>query len=154
MLIHLQKIKVPNYHTCWCNCGLFSINMFPQQIQLRHKEFILPFNDSAHFSFNMCDFPINTHNRPFPRQFCSPWILEMMFHPIHFLFLLFIKSTYTWVRCHDPSLGFITKTRACKGAGQECNPQVTFTFLRVWKSVREWAHTISSELSLWELKFL
>jgi hypothetical protein len=26
-------------------------NMFPQQIQLRHKEFILPFNDNAHFSF-------------------------------------------------------------------------------------------------------
>jgi hypothetical protein len=41
-----------------------------------HKEFISPFKDNAHFAFNMCDFPIDTHNRLFPRQFCSPWVLE------------------------------------------------------------------------------
>jgi len=38
---------------------------------------------------------------------------------------------------HNPSLGFVTKARACKGAGQECNMGVTFTLLGVRESVRE-----------------
>ncbi len=30
--------------------------------------------------------------------------------------------------CHDPSFGFMTKARAWKGAGKECNMIITFTF--------------------------
>jgi len=29
-------------------------------------------------------------------------------------------------KCYNPSLGVTTKVRACKGAGQEWNPRVTF----------------------------
>jgi hypothetical protein len=57
------------------------------KIQFKHKEFISPLNDSAHIAFNMCDFPINTHSRFFPRQFCSPWILETTIHLLHFFLL-------------------------------------------------------------------
>jgi hypothetical protein len=28
--------------------------------------------------------------------------------------------------CHDPNFGFVTKVRAWKGVGQECNLKVTF----------------------------
>ncbi len=39
--------------------------------------------------------------------------------------------------CHNPNLGLTTKARALKGAGQKCNPIVTFTFLIVLESVKE-----------------
>jgi len=29
-------------------------------------------------------------------------------------------------KCHNPSLGLVTKARACKAAGQEGIPRVTF----------------------------
>jgi hypothetical protein len=41
------------------------------------------------------------------------------------------------VWCHDLSLGLMTKAKAWKGAGQECNLGVTFTLSGVRKSVRE-----------------
>jgi hypothetical protein len=41
------------------------------------------------------------------------------------------------VACHDPSFGFTTKRKAWKGAGRECNPRVTFTFLKMQNNVRE-----------------
>jgi hypothetical protein len=58
------------------------------------------------------------------------------------------------VHCHNPSLRFMTKVRAWKGVGRECNSGVTFTLRGVQESVREWAHTLPSELPLWELKSL
>jgi hypothetical protein len=33
---------------------------------------------------------------------------------------------YRILHCHNPSFGFMTKTRACKGANQEGSPGVTF----------------------------
>ncbi len=60
--------------------------------------------------------------------------------------------------CCNPSLGFVTKARACKGAGQEGSPRVTY---HAPVSVRECegmkshtpkvvALTLPSELPLWE----
>jgi hypothetical protein len=46
----------------------------------------------------------------------------------------------------------VTKARAWKGVGQECNSGVTFTFLGVRESVREWAQTLPNGLPLWELE--
>jgi hypothetical protein len=40
-----------------------------------------------------------------------------------------------------------------QGVGWECDSGITFTLLGVWESVREWAHTLSSGFSLWELEF-
>jgi hypothetical protein len=57
-------------------------------------------------------------------------------------------------RYHDFNFGLTTKAKARKGAGWECDPRITFTFLRVQEIMREWAHTISSGLPFWELKFL
>jgi hypothetical protein len=40
---------------------------------------------------------------------------------------------------HNPSLGLMTKTMACKGVGQKWSPGVTFHApkrLRVWESVK------------------
>jgi hypothetical protein len=34
-------------------------------------------------------------------------------------------------QCHNPNLGLVTKARTWKGAGQECNPRVTFTLIGV-----------------------
>jgi hypothetical protein len=39
--------------------------------------------------------------------------------------------------CHDLSLGLVTKARAWKGAGQKCNPRITFTLPGVRESVKE-----------------
>jgi hypothetical protein len=33
--------------------------------------------------------------------------------------------------CHDLNFGLMTKTKACKGAGQECDPKITFALLGV-----------------------
>jgi len=46
----------------------------------------------------------------------------------------------------------VTKVRAWKGGGWECNLIITFTFLRVQKSVRKWAHTLLNGLPFWELE--
>jgi hypothetical protein len=43
---------------------------------------------------------------------------------------------------------------AWKGVGWDYNLGVTFTLLGVPDSVREWAHTLPSELPLWEVKSL
>jgi hypothetical protein len=39
--------------------------------------------------------------------------------------------------CHDPNLGLMTKTKAWKGAGRECNLGVTFALPKVQGSMRE-----------------
>jgi hypothetical protein len=54
--------------------------------------------------------------------------------------------------CCSLSLGFATKARACKSAGQEEARESHFMLLRVQKSVSEWTLTLPRELSLWELK--
>jgi hypothetical protein len=54
--------------------------------------------------------------------------------------------------CHDPSLGPVTKAKAWKGVGRKCSSGVTFTFPRVWESVKEWAHTFPSGFPFWELE--
>ncbi len=56
--------------------------------------------------------------------------------------------------CHDPNFSLTTKIRAWKGVGRECNLGVTPTLPGVQKNVREWPHTLLSELSFWELKSL
>jgi hypothetical protein len=47
------------------------------------------------------------------------------------------RSKKEKTNCHNPNLGLVTKVRAWKGVGRECNPKVTFTFPRVQESVRE-----------------
>jgi hypothetical protein len=41
------------------------------------------------------------------------------------------------LQCRDPNLRLMTRARAWKGVGQNCNPRVTFTIPRVQESVRE-----------------
>ncbi len=79
--------------------------------------------------------------------------------PLNFMgFLLgFLNQKMTSVTlntCHNYSLGFATKARACKGAGQEWSLGVTFHVpgrLRVWES-ENWTSTLLSEFPLWELE--
>jgi len=47
------------------------------------------------------------------------------------------KKIYGKVVCHDLNFRLATKTRAWKGAGQECSLRVTFTPPRMQESVRE-----------------
>jgi len=56
--------------------------------------------------------------------------------------------------CHDLNFGLTTKAKAWKCTGQKCNPGITFAFLGVWESLREWTHTLPNGLPLWELKYL
>jgi hypothetical protein len=67
--------------------------------------------------------------------------------------MIMLVLTLCDIICHDPSLGFTTKTRALKGVGWECNLGITFTLSEMWMNVREWAHTFPSGLQLWELEF-
>jgi hypothetical protein len=53
--------------------------------------------------------------------------------------------------CHYLSLGLVIKVRAWKDAGQKCDLGITFTLSKVWRSAREWTHTLPNELPLWEL---
>jgi hypothetical protein len=41
-------------------------------------------------------------------------------------------------RCHDPNLGLVTKAKTWKGAGQKCNPRITFALLEVWGNLHSW----------------
>jgi hypothetical protein len=69
--------------------------------------------------------------RIFGKESCTNF-----FHVLNFNFekpifhknlsFLFSKYPYVHVGCHNPSLGFATKARACKNAGQEGSPGVTF----------------------------
>jgi hypothetical protein len=63
-------------------------------------------------------------------------------------------STYEpfYPPCHDLNFGLVTKAKAWKGVGRQCNLGVTFTLLEVQKNVKEWAHTFPSGLPLWELE--
>jgi hypothetical protein len=36
-------------------------------------------------------------------------------------------------KCHNPSIGFVTKAKAWKGVGQKCNPGITFGLLGMWR---------------------
>jgi hypothetical protein len=51
----------------------------------------------------------------------------------------FINWMHYQLMCLNPSLGLMTKARACKGAGREWSPEATFhdpERLRVWESGR------------------
>ncbi len=54
--------------------------------------------------------------------------------------------------CRNPSLGFMTKVRGCKVAGQEKDLGVISHAPESAKSVREWTLTLTSELPCWELE--
>jgi hypothetical protein len=54
--------------------------------------------------------------------------------------------------CRNPSLGFATKARHGKVAGQEGDSGVTSHAPGGAKSVREWTLTLPSELPCWELE--
>jgi len=41
------------------------------------------------------------------------------------------------INCHGPNIGLVTKVRAWKGVGQECNLGVTFTFSGMQENARE-----------------
>jgi len=60
------------------------------------------------------------------------------------------------VSMHDSVMIFILvlqpKKKAWKREGWKCNLGITFTFLRMWKNVKEWVHMLPSGLSLWELE--
>jgi hypothetical protein len=56
------------------------------------------------------------------------------------------------VLCHSPSLGFATKARACKGAGQKWARESHLMLSGVQENVREWTPTLPSELPLWKLE--
>jgi hypothetical protein len=51
------------------------------------------------------------------------------------------------------ALGLWPRQGAWKGASRKCNPGVTFTFLRMWESVKKWTHTFPSGFPLRKLKF-
>jgi hypothetical protein len=70
------------------------------------------------------------------------------------LMMQYKVSHIDFVWCHNPKLELVTKVKAWKGAYWECNPWITFTLLGVWKSVKEWAHTLPSGLAFWELESL
>jgi hypothetical protein len=67
---------------------------------------------------------------------------------------IWAKQWKTKLSCHNPNLALVTKARAWKGVGQKCNLKITFTLLKVWKTLREWTHTPPSGLPLWEFESL
>jgi hypothetical protein len=66
--------------------------------------------------------------------------------------ILMLSNEHACNACRNPSLGFVAKARACKGAGQEWARKSHFMFSGVQESGREWPSTLPSELPLWELK--
>ncbi len=54
--------------------------------------------------------------------------------------------------CRNPSLGFTTKARVCKGVGQERAWESHFMLLGMQESVKEWTLTLPSELPFWEFE--
>jgi hypothetical protein len=55
--------------------------------------------------------------------------------------------------CCNLSFRLTTKTKACKGVGQEWARESHFMLLGVQKSVKEWTLTLPNELPFWELEF-
>jgi hypothetical protein len=51
-----------------------------------------------------------------------------------------LKKTYCDIWCRNPSLGLVTKARACKGAGQEWSLRITFHALGVKECERVWGN--------------
>jgi len=54
--------------------------------------------------------------------------------------------------CHNFNFKLTTKARAWKGADRKCNLGITFTLLKMWENVKQWAHTLPSGLPFWKLK--
>jgi hypothetical protein len=52
----------------------------------------------------------------------------------------------------NSNLGLATKTRVCKGVGQEWARESHFMLPKVQKNVREWTLTLPNELPFWELE--
>jgi hypothetical protein len=61
-------------------------------------------------------------------------------------------TIYNVKMCCNPSLGFMTKARACKGVGQEWSTGVTFHVPENAKECEGMNPTFSSELPFWELE--
>jgi hypothetical protein len=69
-----------------------------------------------------------------------------MWYTIKYYTFNIVKKCLT--RCRNPSLGFATKAKGCKVAGQEGDLRVTSHAPGSAKSVREFAFTLPSELPL------
>jgi hypothetical protein len=54
--------------------------------------------------------------------------------------------------CYNFRLGLTTKTRACKGAGQEWSPRVTFHVIESVGKCERMNPTLSNELLIWKLE--
>jgi len=80
-----------------------------------------------------------------PLVFCLQIHVTIMFHmfPITMAKMIMVITTL--------SLGLQPRQGAWKGVGWECNPKVTLMLPEVWESVKEWAHTLPSELPFWGL---
>jgi hypothetical protein len=57
-----------------------------------------------------------------------------------------------YLLCHDPNLKLMTKAKAWKGAGRECNLRVTFALLRVWRNEPTYSQVdsqVDSNFGIW-----
>jgi hypothetical protein len=84
----------------------------------------------------------------------SPFFVVKHFCAMQMWFLSQILYNLEDGFCHNLHFGLATKTRVWKGMDQECNLIITFTLLRMWESVREWAHTLPSGFPFWEFESL
>lgn len=71
-----RNIYPPLPHQHMQSWPYWKANMFLQRIWFGYQKPISPINDTINIAFDLCGFPLNTHNRFCPRKFNNPWILK------------------------------------------------------------------------------
>ncbi len=96
---------------------------------------------------------INVNDHELFQFFMEDWIHESYECWRGITQLKWHHQDFIWaIPCHNPSFGFTTKARACKGASQEWSPWVTFYAPRNVGKCEGMNHTFPNELPLWELE--
>ncbi len=99
VLVCLQEIYIPHYHTNKCNYGFLVANMFPQRIQFGYQNPISPINDLTNLAFDLCDFPLvptidSAQGNLIAHESCK-WQFNSW---IFFFFLLLTRFATIWAK--------------------------------------------------------
>jgi hypothetical protein len=101
---------------------------------------------------NVCCYPLPRAYLVLKKHFHTIWLLHFIHNIWYKILTIMGEDNFMHIQCCNLNLGFVTKAKAYKGAGQKWNLGVTFYILKNVGECEGMNPTLPNELPLWELE--